>query len=306
MAKSHPSGAQPRSVHPLDHAVLPVVNLSAARSRLSALGFTVAPDALHPFGTENCCVFLADNTYLEPLAVAHRETCEAAALDGNVFVARDQAYRFRRGQDGFSGLVFASPDAAADDARFAKAGWSGGRMLEFSRRMTGSDGKGADASFKLSFAADLRSPDAFFVDMQRLNVPQIDRSKLLKHANGVVGMREIAMSEPNPSDFQYLLQDVTNSRDVEAHSFGIEIKAGPTNIAVYNRDGMQAWFGIDAASHARGLRLRAIVFAVGKLEKVTALLEKNGVAFREHAGRIVVDPAPGQGAVFAFEPKGRK
>ena len=58
------------SLHkPLDHVVLPVADLGVARARLTALGFTVAPDGLHPFGTANCCVYLADGTFLEPLAV---------------------------------------------------------------------------------------------------------------------------------------------------------------------------------------------------------------------------------------------
>ena len=74
--------AAPRSARLLDHLVLPVAELSAARNRLTQLGFTVAADAQHPFGTENACVSLADKTYLEPIAVASREDCEAAALGG--------------------------------------------------------------------------------------------------------------------------------------------------------------------------------------------------------------------------------
>lgn len=89
------------SPHPLDHLVLPTVNIALARERLGKLGFTVAPDARHPFGTENACVFFSDKTYLEPLGVASQEQCEASIADGNVFVARDQAYRFRVGDDGF-------------------------------------------------------------------------------------------------------------------------------------------------------------------------------------------------------------
>ena len=57
------------NARPLDHLVIPVTDLKAARSRLTRLGFTVAAEARHPFGTENACVFLADKTYLEPLAV---------------------------------------------------------------------------------------------------------------------------------------------------------------------------------------------------------------------------------------------
>ncbi|WP_234851909.1 VOC family protein, partial [Sinorhizobium meliloti] len=85
-----------RTARPLDHLVLPVADLARTRQRLAALGFTVADEARHPFGTANACVFFSDDTYLEPLAVASREECEAAALEGNAFVARDQAFRFRQ------------------------------------------------------------------------------------------------------------------------------------------------------------------------------------------------------------------
>ncbi|HXV30060.1 MAG TPA: VOC family protein, partial [Sinorhizobium sp.] len=124
-----------RTARPLDHLVLPVAGLAQSRRRLTDLGFTVAEDARHPFGTENACVFFSDNTYLEPLAVASREECEAAALDGNVFVARDQAFRFRQGPEGLSAIVLATPDATEDHIRFRSHGISGGDMLEFSRPM---------------------------------------------------------------------------------------------------------------------------------------------------------------------------
>ena len=152
---SQKSLANPRA---LDHLVLPVGSLAAARARLGSLGFTVAPDALHPFGTENACIFFRDGTYLEPLGVASRETCEAHALAGNVFVARDRAFRFRCGEDGLSAIVLKSADAAADHERFRKAGLSGGEPLEFSRPFKLADGTSAEASFRLAFAADLRAP----------------------------------------------------------------------------------------------------------------------------------------------------
>ena len=76
---------KPRKARILDHAVLPVESLEVARARFSALGFTVAPDGVHPFGTENACIYLADGTFLEPLGIAQREDCEATARKGNVF-----------------------------------------------------------------------------------------------------------------------------------------------------------------------------------------------------------------------------
>ncbi|PWW03914.1 glyoxalase-like protein [Hoeflea marina] len=291
----------PRTPRPLDHVVLPVPDLAMARARHAALGFTVAPDALHPFGTENACVFFADNSYLEPLAVAGREDCEAAAIAGNVFVARDQAYRFRQGDNGFSAFVAGSSDAAADDAHFRALGMSGGEILEFSRPMRSPDGVESNASFRLAFAADLRSPDFFGFTVQRLNVPAVDRTALTAHDNGVAGIAELVLSEPNPTDFQYFVQELCNNREVDAHSFGMTIELAETRVTVLNPAGMQAWYGRKASTHSRGLRGRAIVYRVGDLAATRSMLEGRGVATRTIAGRLLVDEAPGQGAIYAFE-----
>ncbi len=294
----------PRRPRAVDHLVLPVDELSIARKRLGALGFTVAPDAVHPFGTENCCVYFADGTFLEPLGIAQRETCEATALKGNVFTGRDQVYRFRRGEPGFSALVFATDDAKADHAAFVKTGISAGRMLRFSRLFTDKQGKRSRLSFKLAFAADPRAPDAFFFTCERVGAPAAGRNALQDHDNGVVALKEVALSEPNPSDFQYALEEVVNTREINAHSFGIELQSANANVAVYSPSGMKAWFGTDKGAHARGLRLRATVFAVTDLERTRELFKANAIAYREIAGRLVVDPAPGQGAIFAFEASG--
>jgi hypothetical protein len=296
----------PRKPRNIDHLVLPVTSLEIARNRLSALGFTVAPDAKHPFGTENCCVFFADGTYLEPLAIAQRETCEAEAIKGNEFVARDQAFRFRRGNEGFSGLVFATTDADSDHKHFKKLGISGGKQLKFSRVFTDAKGKSGEASFKLSFAGDLRSPDSFFFTCERINTPKVDRTSLQTHDNGAVSICEIALGEPNPSDFQYLLQEVINQRDINAHSFGIELEAANGNIAAYNAAGLKAWYGIESGCHARGLRLRAFSVGVRSLPKTAAFLKKARIPARQLGQRLVIDHAPGQGCVIAFEEVGKQ
>ena len=90
MARRHPRF--------LDHVVLPVPDLDIARDRLANLGFQVAPDARHSFGSENACVFFENGTFIEPLAIGQRETVEAHIKKGNNFLRRDAAYRFRRGE----------------------------------------------------------------------------------------------------------------------------------------------------------------------------------------------------------------
>ncbi|MBL1406904.1 MAG: lactoylglutathione lyase [Hyphomicrobiales bacterium] len=290
-----------RDIRPVDHLVLPVTNLEIARERLTSLGFTVAPDAKHPFGTENACVFFKDDTYLEPLAIDHRETCEKAALKGNVFVERDQAFRFRKGHEGFSAVVFGSKDSDGDHKQFKKHGMSAGKMLKFMRDVDDGNGNISQAGFKLAFAGDLRSPDSFFVTCERINPPVVDKKKLQKHKNGAVSIKEVVLSEAVPSDFQYILQEVINQREVNSHSFGMDIKSANANIAVYTGEGLKAWFGMSKGCHSRGLRLRAFVIGVRDLEKTEAFLKKSKIKAKTIAGRLVVDHAAGQGCVIAFE-----
>lgn len=297
MMSSKKSLAVPRA---LDHLVLPVGSLAAARARLGSLGFTVAPDARHPFGTENACVFFADGTYLEPLGVASREACEASAAGGNVFVARDRAFRFRCGEDGLSAIVLGTADAAADHARLRKAGLSGGDLLEFSRPFRLADGSSAEASFRLAFAADLRSPDFFLFCCERTSQRPKIVPDLLKHANGATGIARVVLVEENPSDFQLLLEEALQQREVTAHSFGIDLDTGNAVVSALTPAGFEAWFGLPVGE-GRGLRGAAVVFRAERLDAVEALLRRNDIAYEHRHRRILVRPAPGQGVVFAFE-----
>lgn len=291
----------PRAARAIDHAVLPVEDLATARNRLSALGFSVAPDGVHPFGTENCCVYFSDGTFIEPLAIAQRETCEETALKGNVFTARDQAYRFRCGENGFSALAFSTEDAKRDHKAFRKTGFSAGKKLTFARKFIGAKGKAGKAAFLLAFGADSRAPDAFFFTCEPVTKPKVDRSALQEHENGVTGIREVVLSEVNPTDFQYVLQEVVNNRDDEAHSFGLEIAAANGVLNAMTPEGLSAYFGVAASGQGRGLRLEGLVFAVKSISGVRRALDHHGVEHREIHNRVIVDAAVGQGCFFAFE-----
>lgn len=288
----------------IDHCVLPVPDLETARARYERFGFTVAPYARHPFGTENACVHFADGTFLEPLAIGQREDCEASARKGNVFTARDQAFRFRNGDNGFSALVMRSDDANADHKRFTNAGISAGKKLFFGRTARSTDGKKARVTFRLAFAADLRAPDAFFFTCERIKTADFDRSGLVAHANTVTGTKAIILGERNPTDFQYELHTITGQRDTSAHSFGMDIETGDGGqLQVLTAEGLQRFYGITRAHDTRGLRLEGIVLTVRDLAACKAALSANGVEARQTPGGLVIDPAPGQGAFLVFVPE---
>lgn len=285
----------------IDHLVLPVTGIAIARQRLSKLGFTVAADARHPFGTENACVFLADKTYLEPLGVASAADCAAAVRDGNVFVQRDQVFRAERGPDGFSGIAVASDDASADHARFRNANLSAGDMLQFSRPMVMPDGSSSVAGFGLAFAADAGAPHILLFAVQRLSPLPVDRGSLEEHANGVIGMSQLIVSAPEPRRFAALLETVFSPDEIVEEAGGLRFDAANVAIDVRTPEALSATFGIASPGGDSGLLARAIIFKVRDLSVTAAVLAANGIAIVRNDHHILVSEAPGQGAVFLFE-----
>lgn len=287
------------SARPLDHLVLPVTDLQTARARLTRLGFTVAADARHPFGTENACVYFSDRTYLEPLAVGNEADYAASARAGNQFTARDRAFRFRNGPEGLSGIALGTGDADADHAAFGAAGLSGGEQLRFSRIMKLPDGGEVEPKFTLSFAVDLRSPDFYLFTCERANLPPVDRSALERHPNGATGIAKVVLSEQEPAAFADYLRSVTGGEPAGSANGRLLMPIADTALDVLDPARLQNEFGVPRSSE-RGLRGEVVVVRVADLAGAERLLAGNGVRHLRSGGMILVPREPGQGTLFAF------
>jgi len=281
------------TTHPLDHLVLPTASLAVARARLTSLGFIVAPTGIHPFGTENCCVFFADGTYLEPLAIGDEQTAARAIADGNVFVSRDRLYRASLGDEGFSAVALGTGNADADHARFVKAGLSAGDVLSFSRAFTDAAGKSDMASFKLAFASSVGSTDAFLFAVERINAPDIDRRALQAHGNGVTGIAEIVAVSDAPSEQRNLISAATGLE--QSATFDLP----NATLTVLDPRAFTLRFRL-AVGEPSDLRFAAIVFSVRSADATASLLAHNSIEHDIAGNEIVVRPASGQGAAFIF------
>jgi Glyoxalase-like domain len=290
------TSATPR---PLDHLVLPTADLGIARDRLSALGFTVAPMGIHPFGTENACVYLSDNTFLEPLVVGDAAKTEEAVAAKNVFVARDRQFRTRNGEEGLSAVVFGTEDADADHNTFVEAGVSAGDRLDFSRPFTDASGRADMASFRLAFAAEADASDAFFFTCERANVPQVDRSALQAHANGARRIASIIACVDDPASHARFFEAVANVSSQPVANGRMQVSLPNAAIELVDPATFEADIGAEAP--AGNLRLSAIVFGVASLTQTEKFLRANVIEFDHRGSRLIVPSAPGQGAIFVFE-----
>ncbi|WP_295812601.1 VOC family protein [uncultured Nitratireductor sp.] len=290
-----------RSPRSLDHCVLPTVSLAIARGRLEALGFTVAADAAHPFGTSNCCVFFKDGSYLEPLARIDPTVARMAQAEGNVFIERDSVFRQTFGDEGFSAVVLGTADAQADHARFVDGGVSAGDPLTFSRPFLDAQGRQATASFRLAFAAPKVANGHFFFTCQRVNMPAAGRGGLEEHGNGVSGITQIIMLAPSPSDYAGFLETFSDGAS-KGHADGdIELDLDNARLTVTTSERYGLRLGLDRVSPHGRFDLAAIVFQCLDIARLRDHLSDREILFAEIAGSIIVPPAEGQGAVFVFE-----
>lgn len=279
---------------PLDHLVLPTAQLVTARARLGALGFTVAPDGVHPFGTRNCCVYLADGTFLEPLAVDDASRIAEAEAAGNTFVLRNSLFRDTAGQEGFSALALTTADALAADIRYRRAGLSAGELLTFSRPFVDATGRTDTASFRLGFAAPQDSPAAFCFATERVNSPAVDRTTLQHHANGALRVLSIAAISPQASKFAVFLAEAASSKAETQSEGGYWVALANTKIAV-------AQVGSGDPFVADHPRFVGVSFGVEDLGRTATVLDGASIPYSHVGARLVVAQAAGQGATFTFE-----
>lgn len=269
----------------LDHLVLPTADLVTARTRLAALGFTVAPEGVHPFGTRNACVYFENGTFMEPLAIGDGAAVETAADAGNSFILRDRLFREAYGEEGLSAVVLSTRDAEADHAAFVDAGISAGAMVEFSRPSIDAEGRTDVASFRLAFASE-GSPGTFVFTCERRKVPAIDRSTLERHANTVTRIARIDAVSDDPDTFARFLRMVADAGEAAGREVVLE-----DNTVLR----------IAGDSSASGARFAGVTFGVRDLGATAALFNANGIDYEIRENALRVPPVPGQGVDFTFE-----
>src|SRR3977135_3908650 len=142
-----PSGdPMPRRIDPL---VICVRDLARAEQNLRALGFTLTPAGVHPFGTSNHLAIFGNN-FLELLAVTDAAAVPAAAPGRFSFAAHNE--NFLTTAEGMSMLAWHSADAHADAARFAAKGVGVLGRFDSGRDAVPPAGGTARVEFSLAFA----------------------------------------------------------------------------------------------------------------------------------------------------------
>lgn len=282
----------------IDHLVLPVADLDAARETYRRMGFTLTPTARHPWGTANSLVQLQGN-FLELLAVAESEKIPTPAPGQFSFGAFNQAYLKKR--QGLSMLVFQSEDARRDQAEFAARGLETYAPFDFSRQAKLPDGSEATVAFSLAFATDPRMPDAAFFTCQQHAPQYFWKPDYQRHANGARRVTEVVMLANTPNEFADFFGKLVEPPAVSQSEGALTVTLDGGTLSILDATRLAARFP--------GIRLRDILrkpyfagysVAVDELEVAEDILERNGIAAMRAGDRLQIAAEHAFGAVIEF------
>jgi catechol 2,3-dioxygenase-like lactoylglutathione lyase family enzyme len=282
----------------VDHLVLCVRDLEAARDIYRRLGFTLTPRALHPFGTGNSLVQLR-GSYIELLTVVDPAKIVPPREGEFSFASFNQRFLARR--EGFSMLALTSEDARADRDEFVAAGLTTYPPFDFSRKAKLPEGEDVTVSFSLVFLGEASMPEAGFFTCQHHTPHFFWDPDYQSHANGALAMVEIVMMAPDPRAsmgfFARLLgRDAMAMQDgqlVVALSRGRIVVLDPKRTADRFPGFQQTQ--APASPHFIGYRL-----TVRDFDSVALRLDAAGISYRRTGDTILVGPEMAFGVSVEF------
>lgn len=281
----------------IDHLVLAVADLDAARRSYAALGFTLTPPARHPFGTANSLVQL-EGAFLELLSVAEPAAIPPHGRGRFSFAAFNRDYL--ASGEGPSMLVLDSSDARADAEEFRRAGLAGYEPFDFSRPARLPSGEEATVGFSLAFTSHPDIANAGFFVCQQHAPEHFWKPEYQRHENTARTLQDVCLVAHRPLHFAKFLQAFAGSDEIAARETGVMIPTARGTITVLEPDGFAERYGTTSPRAHRLPALAGLTVGVSDLDAVRAAVGRAGVATADGDGRLSVLPQDAFGAVLAF------
>jgi catechol 2,3-dioxygenase-like lactoylglutathione lyase family enzyme len=272
----------------LDHLVMVVSDLEAARADYERLGFTTTPRALHPFGTENFLVQLQGN-FLEVVGIADASIIPDHAPGVFSFARGNADFLARR--EGMSSLVFQSEDARADRADFLAAGLNAYENVDFSRKAKLPDGNEVTVAFSLAFVTDPDMPETTFFTCQQHAPEHFWKPAYQVHANGAHHAAETIMVAPDPSAHVGFFSGTHGADAVAVEGEAVSVTTSLGSISMMTPAAFRDRFGVDTPGPVETPHFAGFGIAVNNLDEARRLLNAAGVEGHDTAGSIQLSSA---------------
>jgi hypothetical protein len=281
----------------IDHIVIASRDLAAQADLYRRLGFQVGARNRHPWGTENHIIQF-DGAFLELIALGDGFEPPKPAKGEYSFAGF--LARFLERRQGLAMLVLRSSDAEADRREFAAGGLGDFPRFDFARKARRPDGETVDVAFSLAFAASQAWPETgFFVCQQHF--PQNFWSRTAQiHPNGAVGISGVAFAHEAPVEAAGFLAPFAAASGPRRAGQGLEIDAAGSTIEVAPRSVLREKYGA-ATMELDDPPFALVRIQVVNVDKTSAILSENGIAYRARGEALVVNADDALGAAIVFE-----
>lgn len=270
----------------IDHIVLAVHDLEAARTSFAAMGFTLTPPSLHPFGTGNSLAQL-QGSFIELLAVVEPDKLVPMSDAAFSFGIHNQRFLARR--QGMSMAVLTSDDAAADNTAWAARGLRTYEPVHFARQARQPDGGTAEVAFTIAFAIDPAMPEAAFFVCQQHRPENFWQAQYQRHPNGARTIVGVTLAAERPADHAGFFETMVGPDAVRATDGGLEITLAGGRFEVLSPTALAERFA-SAAPMTDSPAFVATTVSVADLESAARCLSDAGIDIVERAGAIEVPP----------------
>lgn len=290
----------PQTAQPFDHFVHAVADLDAAADAYQRLGFTLAPRGVHPWGTWNRVLQLADRTFIEILSVGEPDKIVEAGPGQFSFGAFNRDALATAGE-GMTMLVFNSTDTAETRAAWARAGLPVYAPFGFGRVARAPDGTEREVRFSLTFTGAEGLPDAAFFACEHHFPENFWKPALQAHANGATGVDSVTLVAPDPARHAEVLAKIAGSAPIPVPG-GVAFACGTGRIDLCTPAAFEARFGARAGLEPGEARFRAITLTVGDLAACEAVVAASGLRHHRTERLLVVPQVNGLLLAFTESP----
>jgi hypothetical protein len=271
----------------INHLVLAGHDLEAMRSHYAGLGFTVTPRGQHPFGTGNSLMQL-HGSYLELLAVTAPQDVPEHRAGHFSFAAFNRDYLKRH--DGFSMLVFDTPDARADVKAWRTAGLQTYEPFDFSRAAKMADGQEITVAFSLAFVSHPAAPWLGLFACQHHSPQYFEQPRCVQHANGATAVQDVWIVGDTAPDLAGFTQIVTGAKAIREDPSLTMLQTSIGAIVLARPQAFVNAFGLAAPHPDDGPHLAALTLAcqtIGRLADLPRIGNRHVLAPDKNFGTAI-------------------
>jgi hypothetical protein len=271
----------------IDHAVVVVRDIDAARDAWAKLGFQVQPRGFHMrLGTANHLMIFADN-YVELIGI----------VEANPFNAERRVWLEDGG--GLANAALRTDGAALAHAAWTEAGLEPDPVLEFDRAVQ-IGGREERAAFRTVRLGRRRAKLLGFFACEHLTPRFVYRQEWTEHPNGVVALAGATIIADDPATDEAYVRRVFGDGAVRRVNDELRIDSGDTPIRYMTRERFLAMYpGI--VPPRSGDHPALLSFRVAEPAHAQTMLAAQGVTTVAASGsRVLIPPAFAAGVCIEF------